>query len=226
MTIPKWSFSHLETADQCLRKYAHYYVLKDVEWGDKSPEQLEGTRKHDAFRDAINNRTWKLPKDLEHYGPFLEALHSPAIVTRAELKLAIMENGERTGYWSPDAWGRGIADVVITKYGYGMAGPCVLYDWKNGKRREKPFELEIHALLLKINYPGLESFHGRYVWLQDKTMGIQYDLSNTDETWDKVHERTDRIANAIKTGDFPPTESPLCGWCKVKSCEHNPEYRE
>jgi hypothetical protein len=201
--IPPVSHSHLQAFEQCPRKYEHYYVLKDVPW-ERSPEMDKGKAVHEQQEQRIKSG-W---------------LSEGGYDVKAEVKLGITTSGAVCDFFSEFVYCRGTLDCVATHKDYPQF--AVLFDWKTGKKREDPTELQIHGLLLKCNYPRLSLIKGHYVWMADGTIGPPHDLSDTGRTFELINEQVDNIAHQMKMGYMPPKQSPLCAWCRVESCEYNP----
>jgi hypothetical protein len=100
-------------------------------------------------------------------------------------------------------------------------GNALLFDWKTGKVREHPFELEVQALLLRMQSPHLHTIYGSYIWLAENRIGQRHDLSNTEMTQRKVVAIVLNIENSLQAQEFEKRPGPLCGWCDVLDCEHN-----
>ncbi len=210
MKIP-WSYSLLNTAENCLRKAHHIYWLKDLPREDSEALRW-GIRVHDALEKRINDGK-PLPEELKDY----ERFAAPLKIGKAEIKCGIRQDGTKTDFFAKDVWGRGKVDAAFVD-----ANKALIVDWKTGKVREDPDELEIGAVLLKAMFPQIDKIMGWYVWLKDKKMGKMWDLSDTATKLPQIRERVARIEDAERTGHFPPQQNPLCGWCPVKTCEFHP----
>lgn len=207
-----YSYSFFSAFDQCPRKAQHKFVLRDVP-KEESPALEHGRRVHEALEKRLNGNETPLPDDLQFYEPFAQALepHNPHV----EIGLGITAQGKGTSFWSPNAFLRGKVDVAITH-----DERCAILDWKTGKVREDPLELEIFSLLIKCNNSDLSSFKGRYVWLKEMKIGKPYVLSPT-RAWDYVKRRDEQVqALERRGGEWPANSGPLCPWCPVKTCEH------
>jgi PD-(D/E)XK nuclease superfamily len=215
MMMPPWSYSHLNAYRQCPRKYHHYYVLKDVPY-ESSPQMDRGNYVHQAFEQHINKGV-VLPDDLRHYEKFVPWTYK----LEAEVKLGILWDGTPCDFWDKEVYGRGTADVIVEQP--RSPNVSVLLDWKTGKRREDPDELATQAILLRAHRPDIHTVYGYYVWLGDDALGARHDLTDTSRKLESIRVEADAIGHQLKMGYMPPKQSPLCGWCKVKSCEFNPQ---
>jgi hypothetical protein len=130
-----------------------------------------------------------------------------------ETPMGMTYAGKGTGFFA-DPWARGKADVVILDH-----DKAFILDWKTGKRREDPLELEILSTLLRANNSDIKTFKGAYVWLKEGKMGETHDLDpkrgrrTLDNVWSAAHEQGE--------GEWAPTPNALCSYCLVKSCCHN-----
>lgn len=216
-------FAHtlLSKFELCPRQFEHLYILKDLPKEPPSQALKDGRDAHLAFETRLKNGT-PLPdawKGLEGYCASLQGWR-PLI----EVSLGITQAGEPSGFWDDRTWFRGKLDVAVLHPLPGdMGNPVsgVILDWKTGKRREDPDELEIFGLLLKANFPLVKQVKGYYIWLKEGRVGQMFDLGQTEEKLAQLRQRTERIELAFKANFFPPVENPLCGWCPVKSCQFN-----
>ena len=56
--------------------------------------------------------------------------------------LGITEAGDACDFFAKDVWLRGKIDAIVIRQ--PMAA---IFDWKTGKKREDPGELELHAMI-------------------------------------------------------------------------------
>ena len=212
MKLPVLSFTFLNTFDICPKQAYHRYVAKDhpfvgteaSKWGDVV---------HKALEKRLDDKT-PLPKEVAKYEFYAAALEP--LAPKVEQKLGITRDGEPIGFFDDDVWLRGKADVVVMQ-----DSKALLFDWKTGKRREDPYELEVQALLVWAQKPSIHKITGHYVWLQDGVVGRAHDVSNTGETLECIQEKADEIEHCHKTGEWRTKPGPLCGWCPVVSCNFN-----
>ena len=220
MKLPPANHTLHNDFENCPRKAYHVRIAKDLPREEASQAMLWGSEVHKAMENRINRGT-PLPETMpyEHlcnFGPYM---------VRAELKLGIRENGKECGFFDSDVWARGVVDVEIN---HNPTLDAVLFwDWKTGKVREDPGELEFHAVLYRARRPKLERISGSYVWLQEQRVGKLHDLSDTPTKLEQIQRTQDDIGHRLAMGEqaFPPRQNPLCGTkdssydCPVKHCE-------
>jgi hypothetical protein len=212
MKLPIASYSFLNTWSTCAHQAARRYIIKDLPKEPESPEMKWGNEVHKAME-------WRLKGEAEltlemPYEPFAAALDGRGV--KPEQMLGITSGGKPVDFWDGSTWLRGKLDAPV------VDGPtALLLDWKTGKVREDPYELEIGALLLQAKHPKIKTIVGRYVWLKENRLGETHDCSDTQRTFNFVHDTMDEVEHAIKMEKFDKTPGPLCGWCPVTDCSHN-----
>jgi hypothetical protein len=215
MNLPVASYTFLNTWSICNHQAARKYIIKDLPKEPESPEMKYGNDVHNAMEKRLDpTAPHPLVDRFAQYEPFAAALDGRGVVP--EMKLGITAQGAAVGFWDSSVWLRGKLDAPIV----GQQS-AVLLDWKTGKVREDPYELEIQALLLQAKHPEIKMIVGRYVWLKENRLGEPHDCSDTATTWKRVHKTMDDVAHAIKMETFEKTPGALCGWCPVMDCKHN-----
>lgn len=213
MKVPVASFTFLNTWGICNHQAARKYIVKDLPKEAQTPEMAWGNEVHEAMEKRLLGKA-QLPETMRAFIPFAAALDGKGV--KPEQQVGMTANGHPVGFWDGSTWLRGKLDAPV------MSGTtALLLDWKTGKTREDPYELEVQALLLQAKYPDVKVIKGRYVWLKEGKLGEEHDCSNTMETFNRVHETMDDVAHAIKMETFTKKPGPLCGWCPVTDCQHN-----
>ncbi len=224
--LPKplvYSYTFLNTADNCLHKAYRQYVKKDLPFVS-TPEMDWGNKVHTAFEHRLGGKPLPGPtynkdgslKDsgMLHWEPLISAYADRKALP--EMKLGITRECKSTGFFDKDVFVRGKIDATIA-----TANAAFLPDWKTGSSKyENPFELEVQALLLRAARPGLKKIAGHYVWLKENRVGVVHDLSDFNSTWATINNKVEVIEDCMESGDWPKTKNPLCGWCPVKDCEN------
>jgi PD-(D/E)XK nuclease superfamily len=213
MKLPVASFSFLNTWNICPHQAARRYIVKDLPREPESPEMAWGNEVHSTMENRLNGII-ALPESMQAFEQFCTPLDGYRFTP--ELKLGMTVQGKKCDFFADDVFLRGKLDVPIV-----LTHTALLLDWKTGKKREDPYELEVGALLVQAQWPHAGKIIGQYVWLKDLTLGETHDLSRTDRTWQRVTAAMSDVERAMERGAFIKTPGPLCGWCSVMDCEHN-----
>ena len=212
MQLPILNHTFLSNYENCPRKAWHMYVAKDLPWEEATPEMLGGREVHKNFEHALKIGEPALAPNPELAGYVLSADGIKAY----EWKAAIAASGTACNWEVPAAWFRGVLDVAI------VAPPnALILDWKTGKKREDPTELEGFALLLRAHYPNVEYIGGAYIWLNHGGMGPLHDLSTAPaKAYRRLKTQREGLEARPLDKEWNATPNALCGWCRVRSCEH------
>lgn len=206
------SFSSLEMFDGCPKRFYHLRVAKDYKPED-SEASLAGTRDHKAFEDRINLGT-ELPDYLKKHEGKVELLLNSGYEVTAEKEFAITRNFEPCeNWWHPDVFLRVKADVVVR----GETRAAVL-DWKTGKRRPKPFQLELAAMTMLTSYPMMKSTEAAFLWLREESADkYKYTRDDLDRIKTKLMTKVEKIEETAADGVWQAKPGYHCNWCEVKN---------
>lgn len=225
MKLPIGTYTLYNNFENCPFKAYNMYVLKNIPRVD-TPEMKWGNDVHKAMELRIDKGT-PLPQTMSAAEPLcgtFVALKERGVDVRVEYQLAMTQEGNPCGYWDDVCWFRGKLDCVVFAR-METAAMAWTVDWKTGKTREEPLELEMGALLLRANHPELAHTVGEYFWLRDGKSGLRYTLNSHSATFDKLHLLRREMTTYAELGEWPKRKNPLCGWCPVNSCEHNTSHR-
>jgi hypothetical protein len=220
MKLPPVNYSLHREFEQCPRKTWHLKIAKTVPFEETKAIKW-GNKVHSAFERRINYGD-SFPPGIECYEDYCKFPDHYEV--KAELQLGMRENGAACNFFADDVWARGKIDVLCTTpHRPSMA---IIIDHKTGKKREDPHELQFHAVLLKAYRPQFTTIKGWYNWLATNEMGRVYDLSDTELVLEEMRGTRVTMERLFPLGEraWPPRQTPLCGWCSVRSCEFNPSY--
>ena len=204
-----WSYTFLDNFANCPHKAYRRYIAKDLPKEPATDAMRAGIEAHKELELSINKR---LPVRRE-WEPLIAPLRN---IAKAEVKFGMTEDRQPIGFFD-DPWGRGVCDVLIIK-----DNDALLVDWKTGKVREDPRELQVQAMLLKTNYPQVQHIKGCYVWLAEAKFGTMYDLEKgVDRCYHATKAAVEEAKEYEDDFEWPKKPNPLCGWCPVSDCEHN-----
>ena len=209
------SYSSLKQFDTCPKRYYHQRIEKSVK--DEGGEAaLYGEQVHKALEDRVKDKT-PLPKALEKHEELCVSLESvPGAEVHAELKMVLTKDFTPTGWWDGDAWIRSKLDVAIVK-GKHVA----ILDYKTGKRKPDPFQLDLFALQAFCHYPEAETAHATFIWLKDDaTDTFKYSRKEVPRLKQNMTYKIARVEAALENDNWPAKPSGLCPYCPCKDfCE-------
>ena len=133
-----WSYSKLKNYRTCPKR--HYEVDLAKNYGDGGGEALVwGNQVHEALATTLKDGT-PLPVSMASYEYWVDRVRRGPGELFIEQKYAINRNFEPTAYFAPDAWYRGIGDVVRIDDIVAL-----VLDWKTGKPIEDRDQLILMA---------------------------------------------------------------------------------
>ena len=210
------SFSSLELFGGdfgCPKKYYHLRVAKDYKQ-EEGAESLAGTRDHKGLEDRIKEGT-PLPDHLKNLEGGIEVILNSGVEVKAEQELAVTKELIPCDWWHQDAFLRVKADVGL--YTETTAG---LLDFKTGKRRPKPFQLELGALAQWLHYPKIKLTKAAFLWLKDDTSD-KYSYTRADDydrILSKLMVKVQKIEDTVAEGVWQAKPSVFkCKYCPVRN---------
>lgn len=217
MKLPVGTYTFYNNFENCPYKAYRVYVVKDIPRVE-TPEMKWGNDVHSGLEHRIKDGA-PLPEKMVMCEPVAAQLAAlqHEYGGLVEGKLAIDAHGWPVGFWDDHVWFRGKLDCAV----FSAQLAAWIVDWKTGKPREEPFELETGALLLKAHNPKLEVIVGEYFWLQTGKQGMRYTLTNFAQTYGKLQTLRNEMEGYAASGVWPKRKNPLCGWCDVLDCEYN-----
>lgn len=222
-----WSFSKKKNYDTCPKRFYEIDVLKN--FIEDSAQLTQGNEVHKSMAGAIlhgagipssgSGRDIVLAKPLpEPYG-YLKKWVDVVVAAPGELKVeekyAITRDFQKTAYFAPNTWYRGICDVLKMQGNVATA-----LDWKTGAVKHNSVQLMLMATCIFIHYPQIETVKTRFVWLQeDCTTPDVWHKATVMQEWVSLLPELAAMEEATKTLTYPPKPSGLCRkYCPVTSC--------
>lgn len=213
-----WTYTMLQTyLDVCAHQAYRRYVAKkgdpDHILYSETPAMKWGNDVHTAMEYRLLGGK-PLPEKMHAFEKFAIPFDGKQVI--CEPKLAINKSWKITDYFAKDVWARNRCDAAVIQ-----DDKAYIADWKTGRMRENPFELEVQAVFLRLKYPQIRTIKGQFCWLKEDRMGLLHDLSDVKATANKIVETVAMIERDRAAGEFEKEPGPLCGWCDVKDCEYN-----
>jgi hypothetical protein len=217
----KWSHSSLKDFEGCARRYHEVKVLK--KYPTPETEQIKyGKELHLAAENYTRDGT-PIPEQFAFMVPVLKALLSKPGRKLPEHEMALTESLRPCDFKAPDVWVRGVADLLIIDDD-NLTGWVVDYKTGNNKYPDTD-QLALMSLMVFAHFPHIRQVNSALLFVVKESM-VKYKMSIDDvpANWQRYRERVAKLAACFDHNVWNPTQTPLCNWCPVKSCEFNPRH--
>lgn len=213
-----WSHSGLKDFEGCARRFHEVKVLKRYPFKDTA-QTLYGKDVHKAIEDYGKHGT-PLPAAFAQYQPVVDAILAKPGRKLFEYEMGVTSDLKPCGFRDDNAWARGIADFVSID-DENMTAWVV--DWKTGNNKYPDTDqLLLMGLMLFVHFPHLRRVNSALIFIVKGSMvKHKLDRDDADKSWQQYRERVAKIEAAHAHDVWNPKQSPLCGWCPVKTCEFN-----
>lgn len=216
----RWSYSSLKLFEQCPRKYYHLRVAKDYT-EPESEAMLYGTRFHEAAEFYIKEGR-PLPPYFGFAKQALDNLKQLPGIKFCEYEMGVTEDLQPCGFADPNAWFRGIADLLIVDEEREEAR---VVDYKTGKSAKyaDPDQLELMSLCVFKHFPKVKRVKSGLLFvIANAFIKSKCESANQDLLWDKWVTKHNKLKVALNSDTWNPKPSGLCRkHCVVTSCSHN-----
>jgi hypothetical protein len=217
----KWSHSALKDFEGCARRYHEVKVLKKHPFPDT--EQIRyGKELHKAAEDYIGADV-PLPKQFEFIQPTLDALKSKPGRKFVEHEMGLTEQLKPCGFKDDNVWVRGIADLLIVDDDDLTAW---VVDYKTGSDKYPDLDqLTLMSLMVMAHFPHIRQVNSALLFIvKERMVKHRLTVDEAEASWWRYRERVSKLSSAFEHDVWNPNQTPLCGWCPVKSCEFNPKH--
>lgn len=211
------SYSRLSTFEQCPAKFDYLYVTKLVrdagseasEYGNRVHEVLELYGKGELDPDSLG---LEAKQTLQRWGSVVDSIKNKSGEKYYEFNMAVDKDNRPVDWFSSDVFIRSIADVLVVD---GSVAYCL--DYKTGKVRENPTQLQLFAAMVFWHFPEVETVKTSFIWLKfDEVTNASYQRKYLSALWDGLKPRFDKVQETIDLGVFDTKPSGLCPWCPAK----------
>jgi hypothetical protein len=214
-----WSYSSLDLFKQCPQKYYRLRVLKDVK--DPPAEHLNyGLAVHKAAEDYIGKGVPIPEKYVAILKTSLDRLNAMEGEKHCELRLGLTQGLEPCGFFDPDVWWRGVADLIIIK-----DDSAYVVDYKTGKSSKyaDTKQLELLSLAVFKHFPQVKKIKGGLLFVvANDLIKANYEQDKAGVYWTKWLEDTGRLEAAITNDVWNAKPNFTCRqYCPVHDCQHN-----
>jgi len=216
-----WSHSSLKDYEGCAKRYQEVKVLKNFPFVENDATRY-GTEFHKAAEDYIQDGV-VLPEQFNFAKATLDALIAKPGRKMCELQMALTTDLKPCDWKSPDAWARGIADLIIVD-DENMTAWVVDYKTGNNKYPDRE-QLKLMSLMVFAHMPHIRKVNSALLFVvKDDMVRHAMTLDQAEAEWWQYRERVARIEQAHDTNVWNPRPSPLCPWCPVTTCTHHPKH--
>lgn len=206
------SYSRVNTFQTCPLQFEYLYVNRSVQVVE-SEQMLYGTRVHEQLEKYGKTRDEnQLTTESRKWKGLVDSILRQKGDIHWEYQMSITQDLEPCGWFDEEVWLRGIADVLVIN-----GDTAYVLDWKTGKVRDNPQQLQLFACMVMLLFPEVQTVRTAFVWLvHDVITDVIYKRSMFDVMWKNLMTQFDQVEEAVRLGVFEPKPSRLCNWCSAK----------
>jgi hypothetical protein len=216
-----WSHSSLKDFEGCQRRYYEVKVLKNYPFTETEATRY-GNQVHEAIEFYIRDGK-PIPAEYEQFKDTVDAMLKKSGRVLAEYEMALTKELQPCDWKAANVWVRGIADILIVDDENLTAW---VGDWKTGNNKYPDRDqLVLMSLMVFAHFPHIRKVNSALLFIVKNDM---VKMSMTREEihahWWEYRERTARLEASYANNVWNPNQTPLCGWCPVKTCEFNKKH--
>ena len=216
-----WSHSALKDFEGCQRRYYEIKVLKNYPFTETEATRY-GNQVHEAIEFYIRDRK-PIPPEYAQFQDTVDAMLKKSGRVLAEYEMALTKELTPCVWKAADVWVRGIADILIVDDENMTAW---VGDWKTGNNKYPDRDqLVLMSLMVFAHFPHIRKVNSGLLFI------VKNDMVKMSMTREEVHahwweyrERIARLEASYANDVWNPNQTPLCGWCPVKTCEFNKKH--
>jgi hypothetical protein len=216
-----WSHSALKDFEGCQRRYYEIKVLKNYPFTETEATRY-GNQVHEAIEFYIRDGK-PIPPAYVQFKDTVDAMLKKSGRVIAEYEMALTKELKPCAWKAADVWARGIADILIVDDENMTAW---VGDWKTGNNKYPDRDqLVLMSLMVFAHFPHIRKVNSALLFI------VKNDMVKMSMTREEVHahwweyrERIARLEASYANDVWNPNQTPLCGWCPVKTCEFNKKH--
>jgi hypothetical protein len=199
-----WSYSALTSFETCPLRHKLTRIDKTVT-EPQSEHIRHGNEVHKAMERYLKKEA-ALPAKYSEYQPYADAVVRRDGKLLVEHKIALNKSFRPTGYFDSDVWVRSVFDVAVIRPDSG-----VMLDWKTGKPKEDPSQMQLFAAVGFSEFPYVQKFDTGFVWLGHKKLTpASFVKDDAPAIWREFLVRVNRMEEAAERDKYPARPSGLC----------------
>jgi hypothetical protein len=164
-----------------------------------------------------------IPPEHSQFQPVVDALLKKAGRRLPEYEMAVDENLNPVSWKADNVWVRGIADLIIIDDENLTAWVA---DWKTGNNKYPDRDqLVLMSIMVFAHFPHIRRVNSALMFIVKNDM-VKMSMTSDEAAkhWWDYRERYARLESCFEHDVWNPNQTPLCGWCAVKTCEFNPKH--
>jgi hypothetical protein len=212
----RFSYSSLKDFEQCARRYHEVKVLQNYPRED-TEATLYGKEVHTAAQAYTMGKP--VPAQYAFIQPIVDALLTKQGRVFPEVEMALTVELDPCPWDDPQAWVRGIADLLIVDDATHQAW---VVDYKTGSAKyPDKSQLDLMSLLVFAHNPDIFQVNSALIFvLKDVFIKHKRYRTEADPMWWDYRNRVAKIDKAVSNGVWNPKQSGLCKkHCPVLTCE-------
>ena len=186
----KWSHSSLKDYEGCQRRYHEVKVLKKYPF-QETEATIYGNVVHEAIELYIRDGK-PIPEKYAQFKPVVDSFLAKPGRKFAEYEMALTKDLKVCNWGSPNAWVRGIADVLSID-DENLTAWCG--DWKTGNNRYPDRDqLVLMSLMIFQHFPHIRKVNSALLFIVKNDMvRMQMTRDQAEQFWWKYRERLARM---------------------------------
>lgn len=216
-----WSHSSLKDFEGCQRRYYEVKVLKNYPFTETEATRY-GNQVHEALEMYVKEGT-PIPPAYAQFQPVVDALLNKPGRKLAEYEMALTTDLLPTSWKADNVWVRGIADLLIVD-DENLTAWVADYKTGNNKYPDRD-QLVLMSIMVFAHFPHIRKVNSALLFLvKNDFVKMSMTADEAKKHWWDYRERYARLEASFSNDVWNPNQTPLCGWCPVKTCEFNPKH--
>lgn len=221
MKKPAWSHSSLKDFEGCQRRYQEVKVLKNYPFTETEATRY-GNQVHEALELYVKEGT-PIPPQYAQFQPVMDALLNKSGRKLAEYEMALTADLLPTKWKADNVWVRGIADLLIVD-DENLTAWVADYKTGNNKYPDRD-QLVLMSIMVFAHFPHIRRVNSALLFLvKNDIVKMTMTADDAKKHWWSYRERYARLEASFANDVWNPNQTPLCGWCPVKTCEFNSKH--
>ena len=216
-----WSHSSLKDFEGCQRRYYEVKVLKNYPFTETEATRY-GNQVHEALEMYVKEGT-PIPPAYAQFQPVVDALLNKPGRKLAEYEMALTTDLLPTSWKADNVWVRGIADLLIVD-DENLTAWVADYKTGNNKYPDRD-QLVLMSIMVFAHFPHIRKVNSALLFIvKNDFVKMSMTADEAKKHWWDYRERYARLEASFSNDVWNPNQTPLCGWCPVKTCEFNPKH--